>query len=192
MIIAVDVDEVLSDTLTSAIQFHNNIYGTTWKSSEIKTDKFWEIWGKNNEEKYRITDEFCKSTYFYNTQPIKGAVEGINALSDKGYSFIIITTRPIYLASDTKQWLNRYFPGKFNKIYHVFSEDKKNPQSTKLSVCKELKLPLIIDDSLSIAQECAKGGIKVLLLDYPWNQIKEIASSIYRVYSWQNIVDKCI
>jgi uncharacterized HAD superfamily protein len=54
----------------------------------------------------------------------------------------------------------------------------------------------MIDDTLSNARDCAETGIRVLLMDRPWNQVgadsTELAlpAGVERVRGWEEVVER--
>jgi len=43
MKIGIDLDEILAEFLTAAIQYHNNIYNTNFTKEQFHSYKFWEV-----------------------------------------------------------------------------------------------------------------------------------------------------
>lgn len=181
MIIGVDFDEVLADTWSAVIKFHNERHGTAWQRAAIRTSKFWEGLGETQEESYRKVDEFCQTNYFKNIQPVIGSRTGVRQLRRRGHELVIITTRPGYLARATEIWLDCYFPGQFAGVFH-------SPEGGKSDLCLEHQAKILIEDDWENASECAAKGIRVLLLDSPWNQSSNLGSLITRVSSWAELM----
>jgi len=67
----------------------------------------------------------------------------------------------------------------------IFFEQGK----TKDKICREMGIDLIIEDNGEHSLNYAKNGIRVLLLDKPWN--KGIShENIYRCLNWSDILEK--
>lgn len=180
MVIGVDFDEVLANTWSAVIEFHNERYQTSWQRKKIKTSRFWDALGVTKEESYKKVGEFCGTKYFKNIKPIIGSQEGIDYLASRSYKLVIITTRPSYLSKETEDWLQRYFPNKFAGIFYSL-------ENTKSSVCSRERAKFLIEDDLDNAKECASLGVKVFLLDSPWNSSQELPEGITRFFSWLKI-----
>lgn len=180
MVIGIDFDEVLADTWSAVIEFHNDRYQTSWQRKKIKTPRFWDVLGATKEESYKKAVEFCGTQYFKNTKPVIGSLDGIDYLISRGYKLIIITTRPSYLSKETENWIKRYFPNKFAGIFY-------SSENTKSSVCLKERAKFLIEDDLDNAKECESSGVKVFLLDSPWNNSQELPEGITRFYSWLEV-----
>lgn len=61
---------------------------------------------------------------------------------------------------------------------------------SKSEICGELGISIFIEDNSSYALDCAKKGIKVLLLDKPWNKNYEKHPNIIKVNSWEEILER--
>ncbi|KAJ2919327.1 hypothetical protein MD484_g1118, partial [Candolleomyces efflorescens] len=154
-LIALDLDDVLSQTNQAVADWHNDIYGTQMKVSDFL---------------YRI----------YNTKPVPGAREGIESLRQLGFRLIIVTARSEDNADESWKWVERHFPGCFESIICTgqFTDAHKKGHEvvTKLSkaqVCDDLKAVLLIDDSAENAVQCvtAERPVQTLLFgDYEWNK----------------------
>lgn len=180
MTIGVDFDEVLADTWSAVIGFHNERYQTSWQRKEIKTSRFWGVLGPPKEESYKKLEEFCRTKYFKNIKPVIDSQEGIDYLISRGYKLIIITTRPIHLSKETENWLKRYFPNKFTGTFY-------SSENTKSSICLRERVKFLIEDDLENAKECQPSGIKVFLLDSPWNKTRKLSKGIIRLSSWAEV-----
>jgi len=58
----------------------------------------------------------------------------------------------------------------------------------KSDLCLKLGVEVLVDDCLEFAEECADKGIKVLLLDSPWNQTDSLPKNVKRMKNWDEIV----
>lgn len=186
MLIAIDIDDTLVDFMTSLIEFHNEKYNTSLTRDQFSSYNFWEIWGGTMEEARQKVKDYRETHYYNNLQPVLGVVESINFLKKK-HGLIIITSRSI--TKGTKEWINKYFPDMFSEIYFSYnSYIKSGSGKTKADICKELNVDFLIDDSLEYAKECSEKGVKVLLLDQPWNQCEELPKNIIRVNNWKEVL----
>jgi 5'(3')-deoxyribonucleotidase len=187
MIVGIDLDDTLAASLDSFIEFHNEEYGTKLKFEDFKAYTLNEIIGLPREEEANRLDLFDKSKFFDKIKPIKGSQKAIRSLI-KSNRLVIITARVKSMEKKTRDWLAKYFP-ELKEIVFI-SEDYKGYIKTKVEVCKEIGAEVMIDDKASFALECASEGIKVLLLDYPWNTNVKDGPLIVRVDSWEEILEK--
>jgi len=185
MIIAVDLDDVLADSLTSFIEFYNKYYDKELRYEDFTAYTLNEIKRIPREEENKILEHFDKSEYFDNIKPMRDAVEVIEELSKK-HEIIIITSRTKDKEQKTINWVNKFLKG-IKKVYFIRKNYHEKPK-TKSEICKEINANILIEDNLSYAKNCAENGIKVLLVDYPWNQEKNLHPLIRRVKSWKEIL----
>lgn len=186
MIIAIDLDDTLADSLTSFIEFHNENYKTLIKFNDFTAYTLNEIIGLPREEEMKRLEAFDNSKYYDKIKPIKGAVEAISELSKK-HKIIIITSRPEKFERKTRNWVEKNFHGIkeiffIRKVYH---ETARN----KAEICKEIGAKLLIDDNLDNVLDCEKAGIQAILIDYPWNQYNPPGKLIKRVKSWKEMIN---
>lgn len=186
-LIAVDLDGVLSDTLSSFIQFHNEVYKTNLTKKHFHSEYYWEILNESKEETIRKFDQFTKTLHFDDIQPISGA-KGVTTKLSTDHDVIVITARQIELTEQTKKWIKRHFPKTFKNV-HVINHAllaKKGKTISKGELCRELGVDIIIEDSLHHAQDCKSDKTSVIILDQLWNK-GDLSEGIYRVNSWQEI-----
>ncbi|MBT3583166.1 hypothetical protein HN924_03215 [Candidatus Woesearchaeota archaeon] len=188
MIIGVDFDDILGECAQAMIDWHNQVYGTSNKIKDIITFDLEHVWKTTYEERIKRCEEFLHSKYCGEMNVVNGALDGIDKLSKK-HKLIIITARLNAVSEVTQKWIDKYFPNIFEKI--CYNEDWKNigPQGSKLQMCKDNKVDMLIDDNLDTAKKVSAGNIPVLLLDYPWNQSDELPDKVTRVKRWEEIVD---
>jgi uncharacterized HAD superfamily protein len=188
MIIGVDVDDVLAYCAQAIISWHNRVYITNTKYSDLITFDLAHVWKVSYEERVKRCGEFLCSEECAEQKIVNGAVEGIDELSKK-YKLIIVTSRTKSKLSE--DWIDKYFPNKFEKRCYNNDWDTLGPTSNKLDVCKENNIDVLIEDCLENAEKVAKGGITAILINYPWNQSDEkLHKNIIRVKNWKEIVEQ--
>ena len=176
MKIGIDLDSVVADIMTPLIDFHNQKYQTNTKLSDHTTFSIEKIWKCTEAESIDRIHEFYQSSFVNKIKPVPGSLDGIKFLSN---------THEI-----TNRWIDQYFPNIFKTINHTNQSGKIGGKKIKKSeVAEKLKINLFIDDHLDFAYDCASLGIKILLMDMPWNQIKKLPKNIVRVSSWKEIVN---
>lgn len=185
MIIAIDLDDVLANTLEVFIKFHNQNFGTNLKFKDFKSYALHDIIGISEKDEAKRLELFDNSEFFDEIKPIKDAQQAISALSKKN-KITVITARTLHVADKTKKWLSKYFP-EINQIFFI-SSNYYGYLKTKAEVCKEIGAGIIIEDKEKFVIECAREGIKVLLFDYPWNSSIKGSRQIIRVKSWKEVI----
>lgn len=122
-------------------------------------------------------------------KPVKGAVAGIKKLIKKGFIPHFVTARPQTIEAETRIWLKTHFKNIEFPI-HFTHPASKAPKRKKSKICREIGAKALIDDNLDNAIDCAQNGIKVFLMDAPWNQTDSLPENIIRVKSWEEILEK--
>ncbi|KAF8898466.1 hypothetical protein BD779DRAFT_1484082 [Infundibulicybe gibba] len=180
-VIAIDLDDVLSQTNEEVASWHNEMYGTNMDISQFYYYYYWKnpFWG-TPAETFTKVKEFYSANRIHKANTVPGAREGAQTLRDMGYRLIIVTARSPDIADRSWEWVNQHFPHIFDSVICTgqFKDADKTGHEvvTKLSksqVCAELKARVLIDDSLENAMQCAAAEppIPVLLFgDYQWNR----------------------
>lgn len=190
MVLGLDLDEVLLGFLPAFTQFHNEVYGTRLVLEDYSCYRFWEILGVSKEEGLGRMDNFYRTEHFRGIRPLGGAVEGVRELRKEG-ELVVITSRPEWIRGETESSLERYFPGQFREVCfsrHISAEgDKKG--KTKSEICLEGGIKVLVDDCLDYVLECAGKGIKVVMMDCPYNRVEELPEGVRRVYDWKGVLE---
>lgn len=188
MEIAIDIDEVLASCIDAYIKFSNERFNTTLSFKDFSHWNWAECTALPQDVMAERIIEFVESSFYDEMEPIPGSHEAIRELAT-WHSLHAVTSRWGKQVPKTEPWLNHHFPNTFkglhfshNPIAGVTSHGKKS----KSQICFDLKASVIIDDSLSFANECAGQNLSVILLDYPWNR-ENVAEGVIRASSWDNI-----
>jgi len=189
MRIGVDIDQILADFLQGFAKFHNTVYDTTVSKEDFRDFNLCTVIGGTEEEKNNKILEYYDSEFFKSIPSVPGAREALQKLHDE-HEFVLITSRPNHISETTKQWLAKHFKTNFKELH--FSNDWFKKGSNKLNkgeLCKQLKIDLMIEDSVNNATLCAQHGTPAVLLAYPWNETDNLHSEITRLASWTDIVE---
>lgn len=192
MNIGVDIDEVLAELTEAFLEYHNDIYGTSFKKKDMFSYSYHKVIGGTEEEMRQKVLEFFNTEFFHNLKTVSGAKKAI-ALLAKKHQLSVITARPHVIRQQTEQLIARHFPKHFSSITLTNQWHGEGQRSFKSEVCKKKNISIMIEDSLHHAKDCAAQGIYVLLVDfkYPWNQTSEkLPENIKRVHSWKEIVEE--
>lgn len=169
MTIGIDIDEVMADFMIELIDFHNHHYDCQGTVDDHHTYSYANVWGCSYDETIKRIFEFYHSPWFDRIKPTAGSQRAIKKLA-KSHDLQIITSRSESIKDKTLRWVEEHFPHLFSKVHFTnqFAE-KKEARSviTKLAVCQAEQIELVVDDSLETALRCAKGDVRVLLLDMP-------------------------
>ena len=119
-IIAIDIDEVLSELLAKVLERYNGIYKTKFTKENCLTYRWHENFGVGLSEVLDFYQDFVNSGGLKELEIMPGAKEGINELK-KNNELAIVTSRALTLRDDTEFWLNKYFPNCFKDILYLIS-----------------------------------------------------------------------
>ncbi len=186
MAIAVDVDDVLCDTVNSIIPLCNRVFGVYKTRDDFKTYQISDVYGGAREAGIKMFRDFLQTPEGQAMPPVKGAVEGIRSLNNLD-DLIIITCRDGRFRRETEEWLDKHFSGMFSAVYMNEKAKNKGNEYYKSVVAVDKGVTLLIEDQIKHAEDCAKAGIPVLLCDNPWNQTEYDVLPhllITRVYTW--------
>ncbi|KZP32280.1 hypothetical protein FIBSPDRAFT_1036915 [Athelia psychrophila] len=187
-VIAIDLDDVLSETNQEVANWFNEYYpGHNMTVDDFYYYYYWKnpYWG-TPAECFQKVNAFYAGTYIHRARPVPGAREGIQALRDLGYRLIIVTARLKAIRDASWDWIEENFPGLFDSIictgqFEDASALKEGHELitklTKQDVCLSIGAKLLIDDSLENALHCASHSsaagppTPVLLFGaYEWNK----------------------
>lgn len=131
----------------------------------------------------KIFLNYCK-----NEPPRKYVSEVIQELSNDEFEFNSISARKFASSNSAlgllskklfKDWLDRY---NINFNSHQFCSDK-NSAEDKLLACEKLCVDVMIEDTPSIALLLAHNGIKVIMINAPYN-LNTVHENIIHVDDW--------
>lgn len=189
-IIAVDADDVLSQSAGGFIEWSNQKFGTHLTIADY--DEHWaKMWKIEHDEAEQRAHEFHTSDVIttYNTVP--NAFEVLTKLKER-FTLVLLTSRRTSIAEMTREWINRNYPGIFSECVFCGFYDNLNAdrfQLTKAGIAKDIKADYLIDDQLKHAEASAEAGITSLLFgDYPWNQKDILPPNAIRVNDWGEVL----
>ena len=186
MKIGIDIVDVVVEFVIPFLKTYEKDSGKKYKIDDIFTYDLWKPLSISKEKAIAIADQFYDSESFENSIPIEGTKEFIENVS-KNYDVSFITARPLKLKESTKIFIKKYFPEKQFKIFHT--GDFFDQGKTKLDVCKDENISIMIEDNYKYAKYYAEKGIKVFLFDKPWNQNQEGHENIIRVKNWKEVLE---
>ncbi|KIP06933.1 hypothetical protein PHLGIDRAFT_106379 [Phlebiopsis gigantea 11061_1 CR5-6] len=200
-LIAVDMDDVLSETNQTVADWHNATYGTKLDLSHFYYYYYWKNpgWG-TPDETFRKVEEFYKTDRLDNAEPVPGALEALKKLKSLGFRLVVVTARQRRELERSAHWLDTHYPGIFDDMIctgqSLETLAEKHEVLTKLSkadVCKKLNAKFLVDDSLDNALTCAthEHPTPVLLFGYnAWNQRESKYKDIKDELSFEQRLEK--
>lgn len=187
MKIGVDIDDVLVSFYNPLMQLLNRKLGTNVGLDEVyDPQKFHDIFKKEKKEIISILKDLPNLGIYEDLKFIEGAELFVKDLL-REHEVIFITSRAEDAEEVTRRFLNKHFSG--FKFGLEFSSDAwKNKRKEKHEICEENNINLMLEDE-KYSLKCAKKGIRVLLLDKPWNREVE-HKNILRVKNWGEIMEE--
>jgi len=188
MKIGIDIDEIITKYIDSFIEFlrikkqkvldYNTILDCNDFGHLINLDK-------NQVQEY-IQEHTNQRLTLLELDLIEGSLEAINLLHNS-HEIIFITSRHPSNKGNTLKFFEKHFPRKKFKI--IFSGDAHKGNKLKSEICKEEGCEIMIEDNPNYALDCANKGIKVFLMNKPWNQKIGFNPNIIKVNNWNEIID---
>jgi len=179
--LGVDIDEVVADFMGSFLDFYNSVSGKAYKKQDITRYELWKVLNCTQSDLVSLIYEFHKTPFFKSIKPIEGSTKGIAFLKSK-YRLHAITSRQKEIVRETTEWIEYYFKSCFESIEFTDDNALNRKLLKKSSVCNSLGITTLIEDRDSYAEECANKGIRVILLDRPWNRKYKEGGLVKRVY----------
>jgi len=185
--IGVDIDDVIVHLVKHFYDFYNQKFKKDLNVKNHFEYEFSRPFGISAEEVISLIKEFYFTEYFDNLDLIEDSVDSIYELS-KDYEIFFITSRHLDIKDKNENFLKKLFPNlKYEVIYSGEFWQEAKPKS---EICEDVGVSIMIEDNEIYALDCAKKGVKVFLLDKPWNQNQEEHENIVRVKDWKEIMER--
>ena len=189
MRIAIDIDDVLADTLNSFIARYGSLYGIKLKRDQFITYNWRDPLGLTHGEFSERFLSMVEDGLFDNLEPMAGAAEAVGKLKNS-HDLSAVTSRPIFLAGVTEKWLEKHFGSAFGNVFYTRDVPFGPEIKSKYRICQEIKAAVLVEDYFEFAADCAANGIKVYLFDAPWNRAIAKQKNVTRVGSWPELMEK--
>jgi len=187
MKIGIDLDDVVFEFTKAFLDFYFKKHGKLIRFEDVNTYYFEDIFDLPLEEVINMIKEMVSEGINESMLVCDCAKESILNLANE-HEIIFLTSR--IAREGTLESLNNLFPNmRFRLIYSSNSYAKINGK-TKGDLCGEEGINIMIEDNKDYADEIASQGIKVFLLDKPWNQDYKDHENISKVYHWNEILEK--
>ncbi len=177
MIIGIDVDGVLADSEPLYRQTINRLFDLHLKQEDITSYKYEECAKLTDDQMRLFWKTFYREGGWLKIKPVKGAKKFLNKLKREKHRIVIVTSRPReHIKKETYQWLKKH---KMPYSELIFLENHKSKHQAAL--LRGHRFDYFIEDYYKYALDLAQKGIKVLLMDYPWNRWGKPHSNIRRI-----------
>jgi len=185
MKIGIDIDGVVLNYMKGYLEFYNQEKNTNYKSEDIFSQDFGKSFNTSLEEARETVRLFRKTDIFKNLDLIEGAKEGILGL-ERNNDICFITARHESVKQTTRGVFGKIFPDKNFEIF--FSGELWGSGKTKGEICLELGINIMVEDNVDYALDCAQNGVKVFLLDTPWNKDYTKHENLIKVKDWTELI----
>ena len=191
IIVGVDADGVLTNLIEHNVREGKKVFKReVLNPNEYDLEKIFDLSDYSKLVKYakafQIYENYCK-----NEAPREGVVEVINELNNEGFTFNQITARKFAAENNVLGKRYRRLLIEWNEKHNIMFDKYKfcseyEVANSKLISCSSLNVEVMIEDTAKVALELAENGIKVLLVDAPYNQGVE-HENIIRIKTWYDI-----
>lgn len=191
-IIAVDIDDVLTESSLAVIEFSNQKWGTNL-TVEDYSEHWGAMWKVDSKEWHSRAAQVHEAIHRGKTEPIGEAKRVLEKLA-KSYRLVITTSRQRLIMQDTKEWLEKHFTGIFGEVHFagIWDDPKidgaQKVNLTKATLLKEIGADYLIDDQPKHCFAAAELGVECLLFgEYPWSHGLELPTGVDRVKNWKEV-----
>jgi uncharacterized HAD superfamily protein len=187
MRIGIDLDDTVFEFARTLLNEYELAFGKKIEFETVFSYKFWEVFQLTKEEMIDFFQRVVTKSFNENLALCEQSKESIHLLA-KNNKLYFITSR--IAREGTIESLRKHFPDIDFEIVFSGNAHLQTTEKTKADICKELNIDVMIEDDKEYAKECSEKGIKVLLLDKPWNRGCKNNENIIRIKNWGEIVDK--
>lgn len=176
MIVGVDIDGVVADSLLAWITELNKYFGQNKRIEDVSSYQFDKVYNVTWEEMDYFFRQY-QQILLSNLTPVQHAPRALELLKDK-HRLVLITARPEEFRMMTEIWLREH------GIH--YDELMMTSYCDKAEFCQRAQVDIYIEDSLENANSIVTTGIPVILFDAPYNQVNS-DSRLLRRYDWPEI-----
>jgi 5'(3')-deoxyribonucleotidase len=173
--IALDFDNVLSDTMIAWTKKYNEKYNKNLTKDDIRSWAFWKDFGIDHSQAMEIFNEAW--TDWPNLPPTEdGLADTITGLAEYGTVDIVTEIDDSHLVG-VKKWLDQNGI-EINEIIHGEGKKISKPYD------------LFIDDSPSLAEQAMQYDKNCYIYDQKWNKHIEPSKNVLRIHSLTDAITK--
>jgi hypothetical protein len=198
--IYVDLDDVLCETARAFLILLETHFAKTVTFDSIHSFNLGESFSLNPRELARLMNLAHDDGVLEHLAMIPGAKQGLDTFRAMGYDIAIVTGRPPSTEEATRFWLdaNRipYQQLIFVDKYGRSSGDGWHRRALTLDELSQMNFVYAVEDSHDMAVFLSeKMGLRVALLDRPWNRIgphhqRPLSPMVRRFADWSEIQQK--
>ena len=166
--IGVDLDDVLAESLPGFLEAFERRFGVHIPLAQGRWDLFDGQMHLTAADREAFYAELMRTDFLAERPADPAGIEAVHRLHAAGHHLALVTSRPTAFEPVTRRWLARLgIAGCFADVVH---RDGPRGPIFKPKVARDRSLGLFIEDELPVAIALAAAGVRVLLMDRPWNR----------------------
>jgi hypothetical protein len=174
--IAFDIDDVIADTTEAMRVYVNQRTGANLTFDDYRVPAtYWgyyeHVWAKAGIHSAELSKDFHARMGVAqdNITPVEGAADTLHRIVASGkYKVYAVTSRELFMESETRRWVDRYYQGIFEDI--VLLGHVRTARQTKGEACREIGASKLFDDNIGHCLSAVECGVSpVLYGEYGWH-----------------------
>ncbi len=179
--IGVDLDDTVLQFVDGLCRYTNRAFGATSVKEHHTQWELHKTWGVSKDEATRWVRAFVESREHHEIDAVDGAKEALAHFAQHA-EVVGITGRDDTCHSRIWHLLDRHFPELFSHVHFV------GVGKNKVDTCVQLGIRFMVEDAAHHAEYISEAGIRVYLMDRPWNRMLQARRNIIRVFSWADVL----
>lgn len=173
MVICIDCDNVLGNLQETIVKLFNERYGTSYSLNTFAKYNVSECLPK--EHAIKMIAMFSEPGIYDNVKPLADAQNTIQKLIRAGHEVYIVTYSYPSIFEEKSNWIK----------YHFSAIDDAHIIAMKHKWL--FRCDIMIEDNMD---NLLNGHhYERIVIDYPWNQVRDEVYSIHRAFNWNDVSD---
>jgi uncharacterized HAD superfamily protein len=188
--IYIDMDDVLAESNLTFLTVLEREFGKKKDYSQITTFDLQTSFDLSDDEYAHFFDCIHRPEEMILHAPVAGARETLNIWRDRGYRICILTGRPLDTVEVSIKWLARhdFAHDAFSIVNKYGRQSSEGGDAISLETLSTQAFDLAVEDSGTMARFLSEEmGIRVALLDRPWNRSISFNGNVHRCADWMEI-----
>jgi uncharacterized HAD superfamily protein len=176
LVIGIDIDGVIVDFGSAILPVLSKVCDRPVLYQDLCSIDLGKTLNIDEKAMAQTWQQILGSDLLSHASPIKGAIEGLSALS--GHEIWLVTSRLVSSRTLTLSWLRE------NRVNYNHIEFGRHGDKSSVGP----KFDVFIEDFAEEASALAKAGIFTILFNQPWNTASNLPENCKRVYDWDGIL----
>lgn len=188
--IYIDMDDVITNTHQLLLHVLEREFGKKMSYSQITDFDLQRSFDLTDREYEHFFECVHDPEVMIRQAPVKGAKEVIQTWKDRGHTISILTGRPAVSRDVSITWLDRHgFLYDSFTIVNKYGRDASNGNGAiSLESLLKKSFDLAVEDSGKMAKFLSERmGVRVALLDRPWNRDESFNHRVRRCAGWPEV-----